>query len=139
MPLACYASGIKFSPYEVARLEPLLLFVFVGGWGWGWGWGWWMLSTIFAVQALYKLAVYFFSFCCCVLFSPFSCPQISPAKAMQDSPFRICLLTPTPPPKKESQLGWKVWVVIYGDLRFSGAECILLRVPCAVYITIKKI
>ena len=30
-------------------------------------WMWWMLSTIFAVQALYKLAVYFFSFCCGVL------------------------------------------------------------------------
>ena len=107
-------------------MEPLLLFVFVGGWGGG---GWWMLSTIFTVQALCKLAVYFFSLCCCVLFSPFSCPQILPAKAMQDSPFRICPLPPRLPPKKEGQLGWSVWVVIYGDLQFSEAECILLRVP----------
>lgn len=60
---------------------------------------------IFAVQALCKLAVCFFSLCCCVLFSPFSCPQISPAKAMQDSPFRIWPLPPRLPSQKRKSAG----------------------------------
>ena len=41
--------------------------------------------------------------------------------------FSVSYLPTTPPPlppKKEGQLGWSVWVVIYGDL-----QCILLRVP----------
>ena len=114
-------------------MEPLLLFVFVGGWGGGGGW---MLSTIFAVQALCKLAVCLILFfvLLCAIFAIFTSTNFT-CKSYAGFSFSYLATTPPPhsPPKKESQLGWSVWVVIYGDL------CILLRVRCAVYITIKKI
>lgn len=109
-------------------MEPLLLFVFVGGWGW------WMLSTIFAVQALCKLAVCLILFfvLLCTIFAIFMSTNFT-CKSYAGFSVSYLATTPPSPPKKESQLGWSVWVVIYGDL------CILLRVRCAVYITIKKI
>ena len=97
-------------------MEPLLLFVFVGGWGW------WMLSTIFAVQALCKLAVCLILFfvLLCTIFAIFMSTNFT---CKSYAGFSVSYLATTPPPlqKRKSaglvRMGGNLWGFMHSFAR----------------------